>query len=70
MVVLLETPPPLPVTVTVCVPSDPPVETEIVSVLVNVGVPLEGLNENVKPLADVEADSETDGLLAAETVRE
>ena len=42
----------------------------MVRVLVNVGVPLDGLNENVRPLADVDAESETDGLPAAVTVRE
>jgi hypothetical protein len=68
--VILVNPPPLPVTVTVCVPKDALAEANIVKVLVKGGIPLDGLNEKDRPLADVEAESETDGLLALVTVKE
>ena len=59
MVVLLETPPPVPVTVTVYVPSETEDGAVIVRALVKVGLPLDGLNENCRPLGEEEALSET-----------
>jgi len=49
-VAVLVSPPPDPLIVTVCVPSVADKEAVIVSVLVNVGYPLDGLNENDRPL--------------------
>ncbi len=59
MVVLLVTPPPVPVTVTVYVPRETPEGTVMVSVLVNVGFPLDGLKLNERPLGEDEAESVT-----------
>jgi hypothetical protein len=63
MVVLLETPAPDPVTVTVYVPSEAEGGTDIVRMLENVGLPLEGLNEKDRPLGEDEALRLTDAVV-------
>jgi hypothetical protein len=63
MVVLLEAPAPDPATVTVYVPSEAEEGTDIVRMLENVGLPLEGSNEKDRPLGEDDALRLTDAVV-------